>query len=144
MAGYTYSSFLIFLGQSLGCSPGKLLGCNCSEWGKNICNTYKIKHFINIVFSLCNILFCLFVLRINVPVNKFSVMSGRSHRFLGFNQCSGELICLAQGHRLWGSNPGPLDSQSDTLPLRHRAPCNILYSLFICMQCNDKQEASGY
>ena len=27
--------------------------------------------------------FCLFVLRLNVPVNNFSVMSGRSHRFLG-------------------------------------------------------------
>ena len=27
--------------------------------------------------------FCLFVLRLNVPVNNFSVISGRSHRFLG-------------------------------------------------------------
>ena len=27
--------------------------------------------------------FVLFVLRLNVPVNNFSVMSGRSHRFLG-------------------------------------------------------------
>ena len=26
---------------------------------------------------------CLFVLRLNIPVNNFSVMSGRSHRFLG-------------------------------------------------------------
>ena len=26
---------------------------------------------------------CLFVLKFNVPVNNFSVMSGRSHRFLG-------------------------------------------------------------
>ena len=26
---------------------------------------------------------CLFVLRLNVPVNNSSVMSGRSHRFLG-------------------------------------------------------------
>ena len=24
--------------------------------------------------------------------------------------------------RLWGSNPGPLDLESDALPLRHRAP----------------------
>ena len=30
-----------------------------------------------------SISFCLFVLRLNVPVNNFSVMSGRSHRFLG-------------------------------------------------------------
>ena len=27
---------------------------------------------------------CLFVLRLNVPVNNFSVMSRRSHRFLGY------------------------------------------------------------
>ena len=30
-----------------------------------------------------DLLTCLFVLRLNVPVNNFSVMSGRSHRFLG-------------------------------------------------------------
>ena len=35
---------------------------------------------------------------LNVPVNNFSVMSGRSHRFLDFNQYSRELMCLAQGH----------------------------------------------
>ena len=29
---------------------------------------------------------CLFVLRCNVPVNSFSVMSGQSHHFLGINQ----------------------------------------------------------
>ena len=27
---------------------------------------------------------CLFVFSLNVPVNNFSVMSGRGHRFLGF------------------------------------------------------------
>ena len=38
------------------------------------------------------------LLRFNVSVNNFSVMSGRSHRFLGLNQYSRELMCLAQGH----------------------------------------------
>ena len=34
--------------------------------------------------AFCNdALFVLFVLRLNVPVNNFSVMSGRSHHFLG-------------------------------------------------------------
>ena len=28
--------------------------------------------------------------------------------------------------RLWGWNPGPLDSESDALPLRHRAPLTSL------------------
>ena len=40
----------------------------------------------------------LFVFWFNVPVNNFSVMSGRSHRFLGNKQYSSELMCLAQGH----------------------------------------------
>ena len=41
---------------------------------------------------------CLFVcIEVN-PVNNFSVMSGQSHRFLNFNQNSGELLRLAQGH----------------------------------------------
>ena len=37
-----------------------------------------------------------FLLRLYVPVNIFSVMSGRSQRFLGLT--SKELMCLAQGH----------------------------------------------
>ena len=44
-------------------------------------------------------MYCLFAcLRFNVPVNKFSVISGRSYCFLGLNQHFGELMCLAQGH----------------------------------------------
>ena len=41
---------------------------------------------ILIIFSIhkrYSLFVCLFVLRLNVPVNNFSVMSGRSHRFLG-------------------------------------------------------------
>ena len=34
-------------------------------------------------FAVITLKFVLFVLRLNVPVNNFSVMSGRSHRFLG-------------------------------------------------------------
>ena len=40
----------------------------------------------------------LFALRFNVPVNNFSVMSGRSHRFLGFNQYSRELMGSGTQH----------------------------------------------
>ena len=39
-----------------------------------------------------------FCLRFNVPVNNFSVMFRWSHRLLGINQCSGELMCLAPEH----------------------------------------------
>ena len=39
----------------------------------------------------------MFVLRCNIPVNIFSVMSGQCHRFLCINKFSGELIYLAQG-----------------------------------------------
>ena len=44
-----------------------------------------------------------------MPVNNFSVMMGLSHRFLGINQQSRELMFLAQGTTpcpLWGSNLG--------------------------------------
>ena len=42
----------------------------------------------------------LFVLRLNVPVNNFSVMSGRSQLFLGLTSTVAcrELMCLAQVH----------------------------------------------
>ena len=40
-----------------------------------------------------------FVLRFNVLVNNFSVVSERSHHFPSFSQYSGELMCLAQGHK---------------------------------------------
>ena len=38
--------------------------------------------------------FCLFVLRLNVPVNNFSVMSGRSQRFLGLTSTVGSRCAL--------------------------------------------------
>ena len=41
---------------------------------------------------------CLMVLRLNFPVNNFSVMSGRSHHFLGITSIFGGVKCLAQGH----------------------------------------------
>ena len=56
--------------------------------------------------------FCLFVLRFNVPVNNFSVMSGRSQRFLGLTSTVGSRCALLKE---WGSNPGPLDSESDAV-----------------------------
>ena len=61
---------------------------------------YRSSQSLQIIINLT--LNCLLVLRFNVPVNNFSVMSGRSVRFLGFNQVqySGELICLAQGHNM--------------------------------------------
>ena len=41
-----------------------------------------------------SILFVLFVLRFNVPVNNFSVMSGRSQRFLGLTSTVGSRCAL--------------------------------------------------
>ena len=46
------------------------------------------------------VMICLFAsFYVNVPVNIFSVVSGRSHRFLGINQYSEELMCRAQGYK---------------------------------------------
>ena len=44
--------------------------------------------------------FVLFVLRFNVPVNNFSVMSGWSHHFLGIYQYFRGVTCLAQGDNM--------------------------------------------
>ena len=41
---------------------------------------------------------CLFMLRLNVAVNKFSGMLGRSRRFLGITSTFRGVKCLAQGH----------------------------------------------
>ena len=67
---------------------------------------------------------CLFVLRVNSPVNNFSVISGRSQHFLGLTSTLGSQCVLLKDTTwccLCGSNPGPLDSESDALPLHHRA-----------------------
>ena len=70
---------------------------------------------------------CLFVLRLNVPVNNFSVMSGRSQRFLGLT--SRELMCLAQGHNtvpLVGIEPKALQfgvQRSTTTPPHSLGEC---------------------
>ena len=56
---------------------------------KPICTVYVLKHQLICLwrFSCKSLNQCwlvvLVVLRLNVPVNNFSVMSGRSHRFLG-------------------------------------------------------------
>ena len=47
-----------------------------------------------------------FLKRLNVPVNNFSVMSGRSQRFLGFTSAVGSKCVLLEDTtrcRLWGS-----------------------------------------
>ena len=63
------------------------------------------------------------VLLFNVPVNNFSVILGRSHRFLCIYQYFGELnvSCSRTLHGgRGGSNLGPLAPESDALPLSHR------------------------
>ena len=52
--------------------------------------------------------FIFFVLRLNVQVNSFSVMSGRSQRFLGLTSTVESKCVLLKDttrRRLWGSNP---------------------------------------
>ena len=62
---------------------------------------------------------CLFVLRLNIPVNNFSVMSGWSHRFLGITSTFRGVKCLAL--------------ESDTLPQSHHAP-RFRLSYKICFE----------
>ena len=62
---------------------------------------------------------CLFVLRLNIKVNNFSVMSGRS-----YYQYLRGVECLAQGHNMAEVGFEPLTSCSeyDAVPLSHRTP----------------------
>ena len=70
---------------------------------------------------------------LNVPVNNFSVMLGRSHRFLGITSTfflsrgegGGKYVLLKDTTRRpeLGSNPIPLDPESEELTTRPpRAP----------------------
>ena len=54
----------------------------------------------NVVFETheFNNTMCEFVLRLNVPVNNFSVMSGRSQASWVINHYFRGVKCLAQGH----------------------------------------------
>ena len=52
-----------------------------------IVKSWKSRFGLMVVNSISY--FCLFVLRLNVPVNNFSVMSGRSQRFLGLTSTVG-------------------------------------------------------
>ena len=55
-----------------------------------------LKPYIFYLSSDCETFFniCLFVLRLNVPVNNFSVMSGRSQRLLGLTSTVGSRCAL--------------------------------------------------
>ena len=50
-------------------------------------------HYLRKV-AVFRVFVCLFVLRLNVPVNNFSVMSGRSQRFLGLTSTVGSRCAL--------------------------------------------------
>ena len=81
---------------------------------------------------------------LKVPVNNFSVMLGRIHRFLGITSTflllffwgggggggGGYYVLLKDTTRRpeWGSNPRLLDPESEVLITRPRRP---LYSIFI-------------
>ena len=83
--------------------------------------------YANCWFSHARALIYLFILRFIVHVNNFSVMLGRGHHFLGFNQYSRELMCLAEGHNTMPDAPSgyrtqDLDLESDALTLCHHAP----------------------
>ena len=65
------------------------------------------------------------LLRLNVPVNNFSVMSGRSHRFLGISSTfRGVNESLLKDTTRWRYvlDPRSLALESEALPLGHRAP----------------------
>ena len=49
----------------------------------NLFKNSVLRFMTGLTLNIDKEVFVLFVLRLNVPVKKFSVMSGRSHSFLG-------------------------------------------------------------
>ena len=73
----------------------------------------------------------------NVQVNIFSVMLGRSHHFLGITSTfclggGGKYVLLKDTTRRpeWGSNPRPLDPESEVLTTRPPRPRLLLAGTF--------------
>ena len=69
-------------------------------------------------------------------MNSFSVMSGQV--FLGLTSTKQRIKCLAQGHNtvpLVKLKPAPLDLESSTLPLGHRAS-HILVNIILSCSVN--------
>ena len=69
----------------------------------------------------------LFVLRLNIAVNNFSLMSGLSHSFLGINKYCGELMC--QHSAASGNQTQDLSIQSPML--HHRTPLRSFLHLYL-------------
>ena len=80
---------------------------------------------------------------LNVPVDNFSVMLGWSHRFLGITSTffffggggGGKLLKDTTRRLKWGSNPRPLDPESEVLTTRPPRPplenvCHATCELF--------------
>ena len=72
-------------------------------------------------------IFSWFGLVLNFPVNNFSVMLGRSHCFLGITSTFGGKDTTWRPE--WGSNPRPLDPESEVLTTRPPRPLKI-FSVF--------------
>ena len=86
------------------------------------------KIFEGFLMTNIPIIWKLFGLMLNVPVNNFSVMLGRSHRFLGITSTlggGGGKYVLLKDTTLrpeWDSNPKHLDPESEVLTTRPPRP----------------------
>ena len=77
---------------------------------------------LRLIFRLQLKIICLVLLRLNVPVNNFSVMLGRSHGFLGITSTfRGVNVSL-----LKDTTRRSLAPVSEALPLGHRAPPKLI------------------
>ena len=94
------------------------------DYDKEITLLFFIFAFTNFRDSEMYFCCCLLGLRRYVPVNNFSVMSGRSHRFLCITSTFWEVnaSCSSIQHGDLSADRTPeLAPESDALPLGHRA-----------------------
>ena len=84
---------------------------------------------LQIVFQICDNMFCLFDLILYFPVNNFSVMSGWV--FLGWTSTKQGFMCLAQGHN--AVTPVRLEPATSRSRDKHSTtePATALHSVII-------------
>ena len=80
-----------------------------------VCNSLNFEQLYN-KLKMVGIQFDGWLIELNVTVNNFSVMLGRSHRFLGITSTFGELMCLAQGHNTVLPGVRGINHQATALP----------------------------
>ena len=113
----------LFCGFSSWCHPWVGLQWVFVVFSDHFCLLFCVHEVLVYLASIQRFAIDLFDLILYVPVNNFSVLSGRV--FLGWTRTKQGFMCLTQGHNIVTPvrlEPAPFCLKSSTLPLSHCAP----------------------